>query len=383
MAGSIRKRSKNSYEVTYDAGVDPTTGRRIRRFATVKGTRKDAERALRDSLHQRDMGIDIEPSKMTVSDFMERWLRDYAKGNVAPSTFERYSGIVHKHVDPTIGTVLLTKLRPAHLQAAYAKWQEAKLSPASVLYHHRVIREALSHAVGWQLLALNPADAAKPPRAERSQVVALEPDGVTELLTAADVHSEPYPTLIQFALATGMRQGEMLGLRWQDTDLSTGTIRVVRTARRFTGKGIVFGSPKTHRSRRPVKLDDDTVALLRAHRARQNEQRLALGSAWEDNDLVFCSPLGAALDGHYVLKVFQRITVAAGLGKIHFHSLRHTCGTMMASAGVNPRFIADRLGHANATFTLNTYVHTTKDADAEAAERVGEALRAARKHATS
>jgi integrase len=377
MAGTIRRRGKGSWQVRYDLGTDAVTGGRRRASFTVQGTRRDAERELTESLRMRDTGIEIVPEKISVAEFLDRWLRDYAKPNVAPSTFERYAGIVRRWCVPAFGLVPLTKLRPAHVQAAYAAWQVEGLSPKTVVHHHRMLREAFSHAVDWQLLAVNPISAAKPPRPERADVRFLEPVEIVLLFDAAGGYPEPYPTLVHVALATGARQGELLALRWQDTDLGDGLLRIVRTARRFAGLGIVYGEPKTYRSKRPVKLDADTVTLLKAHRAQQNADRLRAGPEWQDNDLVFCGEAGQPLDARNVLRWFQRIAADAGLGKLAFHCLRHTCGTLMASAGTNPKYIADRLGHANATFTLNTYVHTTGDAEAQAAEAIGKALRAA------
>lgn len=376
MAGSIRKRGKSSWQVIVDLGRDPASGIRKRRFEKVEGSRRDAERRLTELLSERDRGIDIVPERLTVAEFLERWIRDYASVNVSASTLVRYTGIVRKHAIPAFGLLLLTKLRPLHLQSAYADWQEAGLSAKTVLHHHRMLHQAFAHAVDWQLLALNPAAAAKPPRAPHIEVEHLEPAAVTALLAKAAQYQEPWPTLIHVALATGARQGELLALRWQDVDPNLGEIRITRTARRFAGEGIVYGAPKTFRSRRPIRLDADTAALLRAHKARQNEERLAAGPAWTDNDLVFCEEAGGPIDAKTVLKWFQRIAAAAELGHVRFHALRHTAGTLMAAAGINARFIADRLGHANATFTINTYVHTTKDAEIEAAEAVAKVLRA-------
>jgi len=381
MSGTIRGhakgRGKGSWQVRYELGVDPTSGERRRASFTVKGTRRDAERALTEALRLRDTGIEISPGSMTVAEFLERWLRDYAKPNVAASTHLRYSGIVRKWCVPAFGELPLPKLRPAHLQAAYAAWQNGGLAPRTILHHHRMLHEAFTHAVDWQLLALNPVAAAKPPRPERKDVRFLELEEVRRLLDVAVGYPEPYPTLVRVALATGARQGELLALRWQDTDLVEGSLRIVRTARRYGGVGIVYGEPKTYRSKRPVKLEADSVALLKRHRAQQNSERLG-SEDWEDNDLVFCGDRGQPLDARNVLDWFQRMTTDAGLGRVPFHALRHTSGTLMASAGINPRYIADRLGHANATFTLNTYVHTTGDAEAQAAEAIGAALRGLR-----
>lgn len=378
MSESVRKRGKATWEVAVEIGRDPETGRRRRSYRNVKGNKKTAEEVLTEVLHQRDTGIDVAPGRMTVGAYLQQWLATYAKSNVAASTYERYAGIIAKHVTPRIGSLPLAKLRPMHLQGCYTAWQEENgLSAKTVVHHHRLLRIAFQHAVGWQLIAINPATSARPPRPERKDVEHLEPAQVASLLAKAAESPEPLRAIIFFALATGMRQGEILALRWSDVSLEEGRLNVTRTARRFVGKGIVYGQPKTYRSRRPIRLDEDTIAVLRAERQRQDDLRGASHGTWKDNDLVFPSSTGGPMDATNLRVHFQSLTAAAGLGKLKFHALRHTSGTMMAKSGINAKYIADRLGHANATFTINTYVHTTREAEQQAADAVGHAMRAA------
>lgn len=281
MQGYIRKRGKGSWEVTVSLGRDPSTGRRRRRFLIVRGTKRDAERVLAEALHQRDTGIDVSPGKLTVADYLRPWLRDYAGHNVAPSTLARYRSIVEQHLIPTIGSLKLSELRPAHIQAAYGVFlrpgsrrdgSRLGLSARTVLHHHRLLHEALDHAVRLQLIARNPADAVAPPRPATTEMRVLDEEQVTQLLAAAA--ETPYYAFVYVALATGARLGELLALRWEDIDLRTGTTSIIRTVKRVTGRGLTFGTPKTHRSRRPVALSAETGEVFQEHRRRQLEHRL-------------------------------------------------------------------------------------------------------------
>ncbi len=377
MAGYIRRQGKGSWEVSFDVGRDPTTGRRHRRFLTVRGTKRDAERALAEAIHQRDTGVDFAPSKITVAEYLHRWLRDYAAHNVATSTLQRYIGIIEHHLIPALGSLRLRELRPAHIQASYgqslasggrADGRHEGLSAQSVLQHHRVLREALAHAVRWQLLTRNPADAVTPPHPQRQEMRVLTPEQARRLLEVAE--GSAWRVLIYLALATGARLGELLALRWGDLDLNGGTMRITRTSQRLTGHGIVFATPKTRRAARPVALSPETVDVLREHRRAQIEQRLALGPAYQDQDLMFPWGTGRPLDRGAVRRTFVKLTATANIKGIRFHDLRHTAATFMLAAGIHPKVVSERLGHATVAITLDIYSHVMPHLQSEAAAAV-------------
>lgn len=216
-------------------------------------------------------------------------------------------------------------LRPAHIQTAYGRARapggrvdgsSGGLSPRTVLHHHRLLREALSYAVRWQLIVRNPADAVTAPRPGRPEMRVLDGEQAAQLLEVAT--GTPYYALIYLALATGARVGELLGLRWQDIDLDRRTLHITRSARRFAGQGVIFQETKTHHSRRPVALSPEMVALLREHRRCQAEQRLAVGPAYSDHGLVFASPTGRPVDGSNLRRAFARMTAAAGVAPCAF-----------------------------------------------------------------
>jgi len=374
VTGSIRRRGKMTWELTFDLGPDPVTGDRTRRFVSVKGTRRDAERVLTEEIHQRNTGIDVAHGKLTVKQYLNRWLKDYAATNVSTATLVRYNGIVANHLVPAIGRIQLSELRPAHIQRAYAETlapgarkdrRGGALSARTVLQHHRVLREALAHAVRWQLIARNPADAVAPPKPARHEMRVLNREEAQALLAAGG--DDPLYCLLHVALASGARLGELLALRWSDMDAQSGTLRITRSAQRLPGEGIVFHAPKTHRSIRPIALSPVTLRILRLHRISQSERRLAVGSAYTDHDLVFANALGQPLDGTAVTKRVQQIAQDTGLGHLRFHDLRHTAATLMLSAGTHPKVVSERLGHATINITLDTYSHVLPDLQHEAA----------------
>jgi integrase len=365
MAGSIRRRGKRTWEVAIRLGKDPVTGGYRRRFMAVAGTKRDAERVLTEALHQRDTGINVDPGKLTVADYLRRWLRDYAAHNVAPSTLARYTGIVEHHLIAQLGGLRLRDLRPAHIQAAYGRALTAEgrvdgragpLSARTVIQHHRILREALSHAVEWQLLARDPTTGVRPPQAEHHEMRVLSPEEARHL-------------------ATGARLGELLALRWQDLDLDGGMMRIMRTAQSIPGQGTVFSAPKTRRSARPVALSTDTVNVIREYRRVQLQQRLAVGPAYADDELVFASASGNPLSRGNVRTSFLRLTRKAGISGVRFHDLRHTAATLMLAAGVHPKIVSERLGHATISITLDTYSHVLPGMQREAANLLDVVLR--------
>ncbi|MEC4688648.1 MAG: tyrosine-type recombinase/integrase [Nitrospirota bacterium] len=381
MPGSIVKRGKNSWSVIVDLGRDPVTGKRRQLWRSVKGTKREAEAMLVRLLHERDSGIDIQPGRLTVGEYLERWLEDYASHNVSPRTHERYAGIVRKHLVPALGSVPISKLRPQHIQAYYSQAARSGrldkkpggLSARTVLHHHRVLREALHHAVRWQVIARNPADAVAPPRPSRAEMQVLGPDGVQELLAACN---DPDLYAVVFvAVSTGLREGELLALRWSDVNLDGGNLQVTRNLQYLSGRGTVFAEPKTDRSRRKVAFSQETLALLTDHRRQQLERRVALGGAYRDQGLVFADPFGNPMPPYRLSQRFARVVRAAGLAPLRFHDLRHTSASLLLSAGVHPKVVSERLGHAGVSITLDTYSHVLPGLQEEAADLLDAYLR--------
>ncbi len=308
MAGTMRKRAKETWEVRIDLGRDPVSGKRRFRYRTVRGSKREAERILSEALHRRDTGTDIAPLRITLDEYLRRWLRDYAAANVAPSTLTRYGQIVDR-LSPLLGSIRLQALRPAPIQEAYVFLLSDGMKGRTVLHHHRVLREALQHAVRWQLLPHNPADAVTPPRPEHREMRALAPDEVHRLL---DVCEEPeLHAIVHVAVTTGLRLGELLGLRWRDLDFTSKIAAIQRASQYLPATGVTLRPPKTARARRTIALSAETIRVLREHRTRQIERRLVLGPAYRDEDLVFPAPDGAAQPPYRVSQAFRRVVQRA------------------------------------------------------------------------
>ena len=292
-------------------------------------------------------------------------LRDYAATNVRPRTFEGYRTVVRSQLIPKLGNIALAELRPSHVQAYNAEALtdgrvDGKLggsSARSVLHHHRVLSEALSHAVKWGLVARNVANAVDPPRAERIEMKALAAGGVRRLLGAAQW--TPYHPMLHLATYTGMRRSEILGLRWQDVDLNMATVSVVQVMLRLRDGRVVFQEPKTQKGRRLIDLSPTTVLALRAHRERQEADRAMLGVPLAHSDLVFSQPDGSPSLPDTLSHAFNKIAARAGLGGVRLHDTRHTHATLMLRQGVHPKVVQERLGHSTISVTLDTYSHVT------------------------
>jgi len=373
MAGYIRRRSKGSWEVTVHLGHDPSTGRVRRRFLAVKGTKRDAESALAEALHERDTGIDISPGKITVADYLRRWLEAVCP-NLAPATYRRYEGFIRAQIVPIIGALPLAKLRPLHVQQLYACLQESGradgrggLAPRTLLHVHRVLSEALAQAVRWQIVARNVCQAVEAPQARRTEIRALSPEETRRLLEVAEVKNTSYGDTVILAVHTGLRLGELLGLRWEDVDLERGTVTVRRTLQRLPGEGIGYREPKTARSQRTMPLGSTALETLRRLRRRQLEERLALGPAYQDRGAVLSTTLGTPLDGGNLRRAFYRLVRQAGLTALRFHDLRHTHASLLLARGVHPKVVSERLGHASIAITLDTYSHVLPNLQEEAA----------------
>jgi integrase len=379
MRGTIRQRSEGSYSLVYDIGNDPATGKRKQKWATVKGTKKDAERELTRILSALDTGSFVEPQKLTLGAYLEQWLRDYAASNVTGKTFQTYREFITRHLTPGLGHIPLIKLTPSHIQSYYTnKLSHGRLdgkgglSPRSVLHQHRLLRSALQQALRWQLLARNPADGAVPPKPRRAEPAIVDGNGSLALLEAAAGSWLHVPILL--AVTCGMRRGEALALRWEDVNLETGALAVRRSLEQ-TSQGQVFKSPKSGKSRviRLTKLAD---TVLRQHQAAQAEIRRQMGGAWENLDLVVCNDLGAPRSPQALTQAFILLRNRAG-ATVTFHGLRHSHATILLSQGVQPKVVSERLGHSSIGITQDLYSHVMPHMQEEAAHQVDVAFDAA------
>ncbi len=378
MKGSIRQRSKGSWEVCVDIGRDPATGKRLRHFESVKGTKKDAQKRLHELLFSVDQGSFIKPKRITLGEWLDDWISGYVKTNCSSRTLDGYQSIVRRHLIPNLGMIPLSQVQPQHIQQYYARALsdgrtdgKGALSSRSVLHIHRVLFQALNYAVRQGLLIRNPAQLVDPPRAKKSKMKTLIPQEVSMLLNVAqDTHYYP---IIHTAVKTGLRQAELLGLRWRDLDLDLVSLSVTQVL--YKRRGICqFKEPKSEHSRRRLGLSPSLALFLREYRTERETECLLLGKLLSEDDLVFGNVDATPIDPGTLTHNFARIARRAGLPGTRFHDLRHTFASLMLLAGIHPKIVSEALGHSSVAFTLDVYSHLVPGLQEAAGKRLDEVL---------
>ncbi len=368
--GTIRQRADGRWEAMYT--YYDAAGHMKRRSLYGK-TQREVREKLTAALRSLDQGDAPITNRQTVAQFLTRWLEDSVQPACAPKTAASYADIVQRHIVPTLGHHQLTKLGPQHVQALLREKSAAGLSPRTVQYIRAVLRIALNKALKWGLVTKNAAALADPPRGERPEVQPLTPEQARRFLEAA--RDDRLNALYSVALALGLRQGEALGLRWEDVNLDAGALRVRQQLQRINGKTQLVDL-KTAKSRRTIDIPASIVVSLRAHRTRQLEERLLAGERWQDWGLVFTSTIGTPLDPGNVLKRFQTLLKGAGLPHQRFHDLRHTCASLLLAQNVHPRMVMEILGHSQIAMTMDTYSHIMPAMRREAANMMDAMLAA-------
>jgi integrase len=362
MRGNIRQRAKGTWTIQVYLGEDSVTGKKRYLSRTVKGTKKEAELALAKLVQAAESGLDFDATRLTLEAFADRWLSN-VQPRVRAKTHHRYAELFRIHIVPIIGKVRLDKLQPLHLERVYEEAFKKGLSAQTVLHVHRLLYTALRQAVAWQLLARNVAEAVTPPRPERKDIEALTKEGVLTLLDTVRGTELEVPAVL--ALGTGLRMGEVLGLRWKDVDLDERRARVVQTIQE-SPDGPIIVPPKTHRSRRIVLLPTFVAQSLKKHKASQAERRLACGAAWVDNDLIVERGDGQPMLTRVLSRRFSTAARRAGL-ELTFHGLRHGHASLMLAAGVNLKVVSERLGHSTIGITADLYTHVAEEVHRQAA----------------
>lgn len=362
--GSILKRADGRWSAYVTV---PSGGRRY----FYGQTQQEVLRKLTEARRVLASGLPLPTDRLTVGAYLRDWLIA-VKRTLKPRTWVRYEQYVRVHAVPVIGAIPLARLQPSHLDRLYQRRLDAGMSPTSVHHLHMVLHAALATAGRRGLVARNVAQLVDPPRMARRDMSVLSPAQARALVEAA--RGGPLEALLTTALATGMRKGELLALRWRDVDLDRGTLAVTGTLQR-TAAGLVISETKTAKSRRQVELSAVAVQALRRHRAAQTERRLLAGREWNDHGLVFPSTLGKPQDGsHLLYGQFHPLLKAAGLPVIRFHDLRHTAATLMLGRGVHPKIVSEMLGHATVAITLDLYSHVTPTMQRQAAQVLDDLL---------
>jgi integrase len=342
-----------------------------RRCAVYGRTRDEVAHKLTALLTAQQDGAAIPEGGATIATFFAGWLQG-TQSTLRPRTWERYEQLVRCHLVPALGRTRLTRLQPDQLHRLYQDTLAAGSSPATVRQLHAVVHRGLSQAVRWNRVARNVAGLVDAPRVRRKEMAVLDADQVRFLLEVA--RGTEWEAMLTVAVTTGMREGEIVGLRWRDVDLDRAGLSVTATAQRSLRLGMLVAEPKTARSRRRIALATAAVDALRRHKTAQAAERLQ-AAEWADLDLVFPNGAGRHREIPRLLKDFRRLLAAAGLPRIRFHDLRHTAATLMLSRGVHPKVASEMLGHASVGITLDLYSHVSETMQRGAAATLDDILR--------
>ena len=323
-----------------------------KRYYVSAKTKTETEQKLRQSMTDADRGLVFEAGALVLSDYLDMWLRNI-EDTIRQRTWERYEQIVRVHLKPTLGRLKLKSLTPTHLRGLYREKLDAGASNRTVQYIHTTLRRALQDAVTDELILRNVADGIKAPRPKKKEINPLSPEQVRTFLEAT--RDDPLEALYVLAIHRGLRQGELLGLKWDDVNLEAATLHVRRTLS-LTRDGHVFEQPKNGKGR-SIELTQSAADALRSHLQRQLKEIEALGDEYQDQGLIFPGERGQPMRPWTLTRKLQRILERVGLPHMRFHDLRHTCATLLLSKGVHPKFVQELLGHATISITLDTYSH--------------------------
>jgi len=352
--GSITLRADGRWQARVDLGI--VGGKRVRKSVYGK-SRKDVADKLRDALGRKARGALVSGPRQTFGQFLDRWLRDIVTPKCRPKTISSYRGLVERHIKPGLGHITLSKLAARDIQAFYARKRDEKLAPRTVVYMHALIRASLKHAERSGEIGYSPVNRVSAPTSTRPDIRPLTVEEATTFLTVSA--EDRLAALWSLALHTGLRQGELLGLRWQDVDMERATLTVLQTMQVIDGK-IETGAPKSKGSRRTVPIEAPALDAVKAWRTRQIAERLKTGPGWADSGLVFTSQIGTPLFARNVSRRWHQLLDAAGIERRGMHATRHTTATLLMAADEHPKVVQELLGHAKIALTLDTYSHVTE-----------------------
>ena len=365
--GGISRRKDGLYMARYTVHT-PTGPKR----KTLYGkTRREVDEKLTKAKVDRDTGFVFDADNLTLGNYLDRWINDSVRDTVRQRTWERYEQIVRVHIKPALGRVKLKNITPTHARALYREKLDTGLAPRTVNYVHTTLSKALKDAVADGLITRNPASSVKAPRPKKKEIRPLSSEQAKAFLET--VRGDRFEAAFVVALHCGLREGEILGLKWSDVDLDAGILQVRRTLSEALA-GQLFEPPKNGKGR-SVKLTARAVEALRNHLTRQIEEIESLGDRYRDQGLVFPSRVGTPMNAkNLTARSFKPLLKKAGLPDIRFHDLRHTFATLMLQNGEHPKVVQEMLGHATIAITMDTYSHVLPNMQRDAVARLGTLL---------
>lgn len=388
MPGSIEKRGENSFRLVVSGGRSGD-GKRKKYSKTIKvegktesERKRKAEKELAKFIAEVDNNSFIEPSKLTLESFSNKWINEYAEKNLAPKTTFRYKQLLSRII-PALGHLQLAKLKPIHFIEFYNNLQEngirqdgktGGLSAQTIRHHHRFLHDILGTAVKWQLLSSNPLINVDPPKVKKVEADFYDEEEVQQLMYELDKLSEKdfkYKVAVILTLSSGLRLGELTGLNWNNINFDKNTINIMQSNQYLPGQGTFTKSTKNETSTRTIVIPKPVMDMLAKHNLNEKEKRLNCGSLWHETGFVFTQWDGKAMYPGTPSRWFSKFLKANSLRPITFHQLRHTSATLLINENVNIREVSKRLGHSNTSTTLNIYAHALKAADEDASNKLG------------
>lgn len=336
------------------------------RLSFTGDSRKEAQRWLREIGNEIERGLTLEGAKITFEEFLQEWLST-KQHHVAVQTHSYYCQIVRDYITPVLGRIRLRDLNARHIQKFYNDKVSEGIGLRTVQKSHTVIHAALNSARKFGLIPYNPDDATNPPKPKSNAMKFFTKDQTHHLLQVAKETEDRYYALYFLAIVTGMRQGELLALKWENVDLEKGILSIKLNLKRVPGGGLILDKPKTKSSIRSIKLGSDSIEILKAHKKQLSTEKQAARDLWQNEGFVFPSTVGTALDPSNLLKQFRKLLKTANLPKIRFHDLRHTAASLMLNNGIDVLVASQRLGHAHPSITLDVYGHLMPSMQNEAA----------------
>ena len=375
MAGSIEKRGKDSYRLSCIAGYD-LQGKPIKKTKTIHGTIKDAKIELAKFVADVQKGLYVEGKSLKFEDFVEIWKRDYGSKELAPSTYNRYLGMLNSRIIPYFSHFHVDKIKPTDIMQFYdllsrdtqivrrknnnGKKTGKPLSSKTIAEHHRLLHAMLQKAVYWQLILANPAERVQPPKTKKPKRKYYDDEQSKTLVSNLMELTEDqfkYKVAIILTVFTGVRLGELMGLEWSDINFKDGIVSINRSSQYLAEKGVFTKTPKTESSIRDVAIPEFVVTLLEEYKYWYDNQKALFGELWYDSNRLFVQTDGKPMHPSTISKWFEKFVEQIGLPVINFHGLRHTNATLLIAQNIDVSVVAARLGHAQITTTYTFNVH--------------------------
>jgi len=387
MPAKIKKRGNGSYLLSVAIGYD-AKGKQLVKTKTIKASSdREANREYNIFATEVQQGSITHIGKYKLAEFAKTWFRDYCKKNLAPKTQSSYQNHLEKRIIPELGHIDMNKLRPQHIMKFIDHLQEkgrrldgkdGALSGESILYCFRVLSSMLQDAVQWQIIISNPCTRVKPPKADHNEIELLNEEDLARMLQFLAEEPLKYRMIVMLAIDSGLRLGELMGLKWADIDFEKGTLSVNKSNQALRGKGVFTKDPKNKSSIRCIALSDSLLDLLKLYKKEQLEQKFMLANKWMEEGWLFTKWNGLPMFPTTPSQWFRKFLKRRGLPHMRFHALRHLSATLLIAFGVPLKNVSSRLGHADIRTTANIYGTALQSVDRQAANKMDQYLQKVR-----